>query len=353
MWGQLAILFACLALWSTKISICFFILQLIRRTHKSMRYVAYALIAITSTTSTCQIILWALQARPLEKLWDFEVPGTIASKKQLVDSIITFTGTLPCRLRRLVSFNQFLTDKPIAINSITDLFYALAPIYFLARLQTSLKNKLMVAALTGSGLLYVNLHFSLSFIVILILTRCRHSVFAVSIIRVSFVNDFFDPDVTWALRKVYICTIVERNLANLIADLPAIFQLLRKKVVPMVSRLTTSKSNAYASGTGRPLGGPANSRYGALSGYGKHSQFSSTEQEYIPGSDESPDKRRRGSDDEIPLRDGIRRPDASYGVTDGKSINVKTQIQVRSEQVSDYTTSQNQAWQSGTYGPRQ
>lgn len=92
MWAQFAILFAGLALWSTKISICFFILALIRRTHKYMRYTAYALMAITSTTSIIQIVLWSLQARPLEKLWNPTVPGTFASKKQLVNSIITVTG---------------------------------------------------------------------------------------------------------------------------------------------------------------------------------------------------------------------------------------------------------------------
>lgn len=43
----------------------------------------------------------------------------------------------------------------------------------------------------------------------------------------AYVKDFFKLDYSWALRRVYMCTIVERNFAQVIADLPAIFPLLR------------------------------------------------------------------------------------------------------------------------------
>lgn len=91
MLSQYAIVTACFALWSVKISICFFILALIRGTHKRLKQVIYALIAITTASSLCQILLWGLQAKPLKKLWKPEVPGTVASKRTLVISIIVFT----------------------------------------------------------------------------------------------------------------------------------------------------------------------------------------------------------------------------------------------------------------------
>jgi len=41
------------------------------------------------------------------------------------------------------------------------------------------------------------------------------------------VRRFFDPDFTWALPKFYLLTLIERNLAQLIADLPALYPLIR------------------------------------------------------------------------------------------------------------------------------
>lgn len=149
MWNQLGILFANLAIWSVKMSISFFILSLIRDAHRRSRIVTYILITITCIAHGCQTIVWAAQARPLEKLWHPEVPGTVASRKTLIDSIIAFTG------RRLFTSSTTSrgTNKVAAISSVTDLFYAISPIYFFGGLQMSLQKKLVVIGLTGSGLL--------------------------------------------------------------------------------------------------------------------------------------------------------------------------------------------------------
>ena len=87
MLNELAILFATLALWATKTSISFFILRLIQGTHRYLRWATYALIALTSTTAFTTVVLWATQASPLQKLWNPEVPGTLASPQKLVVSI--------------------------------------------------------------------------------------------------------------------------------------------------------------------------------------------------------------------------------------------------------------------------
>ncbi|KJK80943.1 hypothetical protein H634G_03476 [Metarhizium anisopliae BRIP 53293] len=204
--SQYNILFANISLWAVKISVCFFILALIQGVHRRTTWIVYALIAITTTASTCQGIFWGLQASPLRKLWEPDIPGEVKSVKTLVTSIIAFT----------------------IINSITDLFYAISPVYFIGRLQMSLGKRLVIIGLTGSGLL----------------------VFASSITRVAFDGDFYKPDFTWALYRVYLCTIVERNLAEVIADLPATFTLIRSvhnKTNAFWSRGSRSGSTAKAS----------------------------------------------------------------------------------------------------------
>ncbi|KAI1357429.1 hypothetical protein F5Y08DRAFT_324353 [Xylaria arbuscula] len=177
-YSQYNILFAVLSLWAIKISICFFILGLIKDTHNRSKWVLYGLVIVTTIGSVVQIIFWGTQATPLEKLWNPEVPGTYANPETLVITISTFT----------------------AIFSITDLFYAVAPIYFFGRLQMNLKKKLVILGLTGSGLV----------------------VFVFSIVRVAYVKRFFATDFTWALPRVYLFTLFERNLAELIADLPVV-----------------------------------------------------------------------------------------------------------------------------------
>lgn len=92
MWNQFGILFANLAIWAVKMSICFFILALIRGTHHRSQWIIHGLIAMTCLAHGCQTIVWACQARPLEKLWHPEVPGKVAPRRTLVDSIIAFTG---------------------------------------------------------------------------------------------------------------------------------------------------------------------------------------------------------------------------------------------------------------------
>ncbi|EFY88296.1 O-methyltransferase, putative [Metarhizium acridum CQMa 102] len=105
--SQYNILFANISLWAVKISVCFFILALIQGVHRRTAWVVYALIAITTTASTCQGIFWGLQANPLRKLWEPDVPGEVKSVRTLVTSIIAFTK------RNLA---QVIADLPATFN---------------------------------------------------------------------------------------------------------------------------------------------------------------------------------------------------------------------------------------------
>ncbi|RYP22271.1 hypothetical protein DL765_001785 [Monosporascus sp. GIB2] len=227
--SQYNILFANIALWAVKISICFFILALVQDVHQRSKWIIYGLIAVTTTASTCQ-----------------------------------------------------------AINSVTDLFYALAPIYFFGRLQISLWRKLVVLGLTGSGLL----------------------VFASSIIRVAFDGDFYDPDFTWALHTVYLCTVIERNLAEVIADLPASFAALRsvhRKAHTIISRGTHDSSKSYTTN------GQSGFRDKSFPKASRRPQFSDNEPAY--------------QEDEIPVKDSPQK------AKDNRAITLQTSIDIQAHAV--------------------
>jgi hypothetical protein len=130
------------------------------------------------------------------------------------------------------------------------------------------------------------------------MTHYRTRVFTTSIVRLAFVNDFFNRDISWALRRVYVCTIVERNLAEVIADLPVTFPLIRsmhQKAVTIITNGSRGTSNLeYGRSTRATIGSERrlnNPQKGEFSAYGKHGQFTT-----IQGT----------SDDEIPLRDEPR-----------------------------------------------
>ncbi|OTA88156.1 hypothetical protein M434DRAFT_34949 [Hypoxylon sp. CO27-5] len=262
--SQYNILFAAISLWAVKISICFFIRALIHNVHRRATWIIYGLMTVTTVATFCQGVFWGLQATPLKKLWTPDIPGEIKPMKTLVQSIIIFT----------------------VINSITDLFYAISPIYFFGRLQMSLKKRLIIIALTGSGLL----------------------VFAASITRVGFDGDFYDPDFTWALHNVYMCTVIERNIAEIIADLPAnhnLFRNLHKKTQTVLSRGTRDSNK----------GSSANGLFGST---GKH--LATPLRRHVLSNNES----TYNDDDEIPLNDSVSVPKDDRIITLQTTIDVET-----------------------------
>lgn len=69
----------------------------------------------------------------------------------------------------------------------------------------------------------------------------------------AFDYDFYDPDFTWALHRVYLCTVIERNLAQIVADLPATFTIvrsIRQKGLTLISARYGRSSNAGTHGSG-------------------------------------------------------------------------------------------------------
>lgn len=143
----------------------------------------------------------------------------------------------------------------------------------------------------------------------------------------AFVNDFKDPDMSWALRRVYVCTIVERNFAEFIADLPAIFPLIRSmhnKAVAMITQGSLGTSNKGSHGQSSVLTiGSAHKRLhdvkrGRFAQYGDNGQFTTICDE---------------SDQEIPLRDEPRRGSV-VAKGNGGGITVQVNIDMESQERS-------------------
>ncbi|KAI1386110.1 uncharacterized protein F4822DRAFT_409003 [Hypoxylon trugodes] len=178
------IVMADIALLAVKLSITLFLFSLVTKVHKRARWIIYGLISLTTLATLSEIIVWSLQAKPLEKAWNPDIPGTVASPYTLITAHIVSQS----------------------VGAATDLFYALSPIYFFGKLQLDLKKKILLISLTGSGLV----------------------VFAASIAHLAFIDDFVDPDYTWTLqRRIYIFGLVERNMAEVVANLPGLTPLFR------------------------------------------------------------------------------------------------------------------------------
>ncbi|KAI0812857.1 integral membrane protein [Xylaria sp. FL0064] len=194
-----------IALWSIKMSISLFLLKLITGVHRRVRWIVYTLMFFTSAATSLEFIVWLLQAKPLPKAWNPDIPGTVSNPEILL-------------IAHVISQ---------VIGSIVDLFYALSPIYFFTPLQINVKKKTLLLSLTGFGLI----------------------VFAFAISHLTVVNAFYNPDFTWALRIVFILALNERNLAEVIANLPALaplFKVIHRRIIDsiMSSRYEAPSSNA-------------------------------------------------------------------------------------------------------------
>lgn len=105
-------------------------------------------------------------------------------------------------------------------------------------------------------------------------------VFTCSVVRLGFQREFFAADSSWELRNVWICTIVERNMANVIADLPAIYTLAHSWHRKILSnRNNTSQKNDT------PMGRTKNSssKFASTSRFTAHSVINSKPYETFRG----------------------------------------------------------------------
>ncbi|OKL64264.1 hypothetical protein UA08_00938 [Talaromyces atroroseus] len=200
-YSQLAVAVANWAIWAVKLSVCFFLLSIVRDIYQYYNWAVYALISMTSITALVGSILWGTQAHPLAKLWDPRIHGTRATPEHFL--IIVYV---------VYAFGCF-----------TDVFYALSPLHFLWSARLDWRKKLPIILLTGCGIL----------------------VLIVGILNIIFAREFLEQeDITWALINEFICDIIERNFSAFVANLPALWLL--------VVQLRKRASSSYSSGSSLP-----------------------------------------------------------------------------------------------------
>ncbi|RYC61564.1 hypothetical protein CHU98_g4646 [Xylaria longipes] len=113
---------------------------------------------------------------------------------------------------------------------------------------------------------------------------CSLSVFAFAISHVTVVHAFYNPDFTWALRIVFILALNERNLAEVIANLPALAPLLKTVYHEIQTSLVSKKSGSLGSGAqsfplsslitfGSPRKNQPSDTAGQFCAYGKNAQI--------------------------------------------------------------------------------
>ena len=91
-YAQMAVVVAAIAIWAVKISICFFLLAIIKGTHVYFVWLIRIIMAFTTASQFVVTLLWGLQARPLPKLWDPRIPGTRDSAKGFLVVIYIYYG---------------------------------------------------------------------------------------------------------------------------------------------------------------------------------------------------------------------------------------------------------------------
>lgn len=92
-YAQLAVVVAGLALWATKISICFFLLGIIKGTHVRFVWLIRILMGFTTASSFVASLLWGLQGKPLPKLWDPRIHGTRDSAEGFLTVVYIYDGS--------------------------------------------------------------------------------------------------------------------------------------------------------------------------------------------------------------------------------------------------------------------
>lgn len=91
-YAQLAVLMAWIAVWATKVSVCFFLLRLVSGNHSKFVSFLWMLTAFTTITTLVTAIMWGVQARPLAALWDPGMDGYVEGPRPWIISADVLYG---------------------------------------------------------------------------------------------------------------------------------------------------------------------------------------------------------------------------------------------------------------------
>ncbi|MCJ1475444.1 hypothetical protein MMC13_004106 [Lambiella insularis] len=206
-WSTLAQIVEVIGIAFVKISVCFFILRVLDRASQRLTQFLKTLILFIVACHVAPLLLFVLQCRPLQAVWNPTVKGQCYSEH------LTYTAAYVAIGKSFVALT----------------FCAVIPIFVIFRLQMSLRTKVAISALMGLGVLTA----------------------ACAIAKAVYLDGVFAEDYTWAITTPAIWSIVETQLGLNIASIPAIRPLSTK--LAEVSGLSARSSSPVFEKVDTPL----------------------------------------------------------------------------------------------------
>ncbi|KAI4205260.1 MAG: hypothetical protein LQ350_000582 [Teloschistes chrysophthalmus] len=183
-WSTIAQVCNVIGIGFVKVSVCLCVLRIIDRTRRRLAQFLWLLIAVVAASHLAQVLIFLLQCRPIQTMWDPTVKGTCFSAR------VTYTA----------GYTNY------GMDAVTDLICAGVPVFVIHRLHMNIRNKLAICFLMSLGVLTAG---------------C-------AIAKAATLGGLFDKDYTWGIVNPGILTIFEHYGGIIIASMPALKPLFSK-----------------------------------------------------------------------------------------------------------------------------
>ncbi|MCJ1358483.1 MAG: hypothetical protein MMC33_008483 [Icmadophila ericetorum] len=170
------------AVGCAKISVCLYIQRVLGNSISKLSLLLLrVLLGCIVLLHAADFLVFLLQCRPIQAIWDSQVPGTCYS----MHTSLTFTYGIS------------------ALDAFTDLICAALPIIVISRLQLNIRAKLAICVLMGLG----------------VLTACC------AIGKAITFRDFYVDDSSWAITTPSLWAVAETQLSVNLPSIPALRSL--------------------------------------------------------------------------------------------------------------------------------
>lgn len=129
-YGLLAEMLGVIATFLIKVSVCLFVLRLIRGTHPKIRMILWGLIVIQFGVAFVTDVLYGTACRPFKKLWDREQPGVCLSPEVLVAPMRLMGGksVIPCVQLILIWRRSFWSGARLCLRHHSHFYHRWTPV---------------------------------------------------------------------------------------------------------------------------------------------------------------------------------------------------------------------------------
>ena len=139
------------AVGCAKISVCLYIQRVLGNSISKLSLLLLrVLLGCIVLLHAADFLVFLLQCRPIQAIWDSQVPGTCYS----MHTSLTFTYGISGKFTPLYRNPNCMLITLSALDAFTDLICAALPIIVISRLQLNIRAKLAICVLMGLGVLY-------------------------------------------------------------------------------------------------------------------------------------------------------------------------------------------------------